>query len=79
MFSQNLRKSHLYFVKKICLCHSSNHFITGGRAEHMSQKWWYIKASTSNPIFFNRKKKSNKKPQPFQYVICKIDAKGFLL
>lgn len=48
----------------------------------MSQKWWNRKASTSNPIFFKRereKKKSNEKSQPFQYVICKIGAKGFLL
>lgn len=45
----------------------------------MSQKWWNIKASTSNPVFLKIKKKGNKKPQPFQYVVCKLTAKGFLL
>lgn len=36
VFSQNLRKSHLHFDKKICLCCSNNHFLAGGKAGHMS-------------------------------------------
>lgn len=39
VFSQNLRKSHLHVDKEICLCCSNNHFLTGGKAGHMSAKW----------------------------------------